>query len=254
MAQSSRTINPGDAQDERLARVPLTAAYSYAYLPLVLDDEGRAKDQPSVFNGHLWPLRADEHPTDAMVADIDALVEAGVLCRYSAGGGQYVHDPAWRSRQRVVRPVRSTLPRCPVHESGLRDLVGDTLSSVSEQVSTFIGDAASSVGQARVRDRVARLVEDVTFPVDPDKAAAYGQRVREFLGGATAGPAQQPPSVTVVVEPADDEAPADDAHVADRPADEVRDDDADAGRGPAADVWREVTDDPLDGEDEGRKP
>ena len=27
-----------------------------------LDDEGRAKDQPAVLNGYLWPLRADAHP------------------------------------------------------------------------------------------------------------------------------------------------------------------------------------------------
>jgi hypothetical protein len=58
MAQKSRTIHPADAQDERLANLPLSAAYTYAYLPTILDDEGRAKDQPSVFNGYLWPLRA----------------------------------------------------------------------------------------------------------------------------------------------------------------------------------------------------
>src|SRR5205823_14840453 len=90
MAQKSRTIHPADAQDERLANLPLSAAYTYAYLPTILDDEGRAKNQPSVFNGYLWPLRADTHTTDAMISDIGALVGAGLLCRYSVGGQDYL--------------------------------------------------------------------------------------------------------------------------------------------------------------------
>jgi hypothetical protein len=181
MAQKSRTIHPADAQDERLANLPLSAAYTYAYLPTILDDEGRAKDQPSVFNGYLWPLRADAHTTDAMISDISALVEAGLLCRYSAGGQDYLHDPAWKAHQKIARPIPSTLPRCPTHDKTFDEVIADTLHKVSEQVNAFFGTAATGLDEAKIRDSVARIVEDVTLLVDPEKAASYRQKVRGFL-------------------------------------------------------------------------
>jgi hypothetical protein len=181
MAQKSRTIHPADAQDERLANLPLSAAYTYAYLPTILDDDGRAKDQPSVFNGYLWPLRADAHTTDAMISDISALVEAGLLCRYSAGGQDYLHDPAWKGRQKIARPIRSALPGCPTHDKTFDEVIAETLHKVSEQVNAFFGTAATGFDEAKIRDSVARIVEDVTFLVDPEKAASYGQKVRGFF-------------------------------------------------------------------------
>jgi hypothetical protein len=181
MAQKSRTIHPADAQDERLANLPLSAAYTYAYLPTILDDEGRAKDQPSVFNGYLWPLRADAHTTDAMISDIGALVEAGLLCRYSVGGQDYLHDPAWKGRQKTARPIPSTLPGCPTHDKTFDEVIADTLHKVSEQVNAFFGTAATGLDEAKIRDSVARIVEDVTILVDPEKASSYGQKVRGFF-------------------------------------------------------------------------
>jgi hypothetical protein len=185
MAQKTRMIHPVDAQDERLAHVPLSAAYTYAYLPTVLDDEGRAKDQPSVFNGYLWPLRADTHTTDAMIGDISALVEAGLLCRYTVAGQEYLHEPAWKRRQKIARPVPSALPGCPIHNKTLDDVVGETLQKVSEQVNAFLGMTATGLDEAKVRESVARIVEDVTVLVDPQKAAFYGQRVRGFFTKTT---------------------------------------------------------------------
>jgi hypothetical protein len=181
VAQKSRTIHPADAQDERLANLPLSAAYTYAYLSTVLDDEGRAKDQPSVFNGYLWPLRADAHPTDAMINDISALVEAGLLCRYSVGGQDYLHDPAWKRRQKIARPIPSAIPGCPTHNKTFDEVVVDTLRKVSEQFNSFLGTAATGLDEAKVRESVARIVEDVTLVVDPERAASYGKRVRGFL-------------------------------------------------------------------------
>lgn len=182
MAQQPRTVHPGDAQDERLASLPLAAAYTYVYLPTVLDDAGRVKEQPAVLNGYLWPLRADEHNTAAMAGDIDALVGAGLLCRYSVGGESYLHDPQWRSRQQIARPVSSSLPPCPHHETGMDDLVGDTLRKLSEQISTFVGSTRPTFDETKIRDAVSRAVEDVSFLIDPDKAMSYGQKVRDFLG------------------------------------------------------------------------
>jgi hypothetical protein len=181
MVPSARAIHLDDARDDRLAQLPLTTAYTYAYLPALLDDEGRAKDQPAVFNGYLWPLRADEHPTAAMIDDISALVDAGLLCRYSVDGHDYIHDTEWRRRQKLRQPGdfgRSVLPRCPTHGSRFDDVIGETLSTVTAQV----GALASKFGAARVRDVVTRMVEDVPLPIDPQQASVYSQRVREFLG------------------------------------------------------------------------
>jgi hypothetical protein len=185
MPQKPRTVSPSDAQDERLAALPLPAAFTYVYLPTVLDDEGRAKDQPTVLNGYLWPLRADTHPTDAMVADLDALVAAGLLCRYEVTGLRYLHDPRFKARHKVARPVPSTLPPCPTHDRSFEEGVSETLGRFAEQVNAFVGSAAGRMGvidETKVRDTFARVVEDVTYLVDPEKAAAYGQKVRGLFG------------------------------------------------------------------------
>ncbi|HEX5994747.1 MAG TPA: hypothetical protein VFY84_06360 [Jiangellales bacterium] len=212
MTQQRRTIHPGDAQDERLAEVPLTAAYTYAYLATVLDDAGRAKDQPAVLNGYLWPLRADEHGTEAMAADLDALESAGLICRYVVDERAYLHDPAWRARQRIARPEPSALPPCPTHDTAVDDVVGETLRRLTDQISSFVGSAAASFDETKIRDAVSRAVEDVTFMIDPEKAASFGQRVREFFGETTGS--ARPPRV---------------------------EDDVDLADG---DVWHEVTDRP----------
>lgn len=185
MPQKPRTVHPADAQDERLAALPLAAAYTYTHLPTVLDDEGRAKDQPAVLNGYLWPLRADEHPTEAMAADLDHLADAGLLCRYEVSGLRYLHDPRWKVRQKVARPAPSTMPPCPEHDRSFDEAVHETLGRFAEQVNAFVGAAAGRMGgldETKVREGFARVVEDVTYLVDPEKAAAYGQKVRGLFG------------------------------------------------------------------------
>ncbi len=226
MTQQPRTIQPGDAQDERLAALPLSAAYTFAYIPTVLDDDGRAAYQPAVFNGYLWPLRIDEHPTDAMAADLETLVDAGLLCTYTVDGHDYLHDPAWRTRQRISRPVRSVLPRCPKHDVSFDDVVSGAVGKVSEQVSAFVAAAASNVDETRIRDTVTRLVEDATFLVDPEKAMSYGQKVRELLGDAIPKP---PTRLRPVTRPDDKPDPGPDSRPRSR---------ADGG-----DAWRDATDD-----------
>jgi hypothetical protein len=184
MPQKPRTIHPEDAQDERLSALPLATAYTYAYLPTVLDDEGRAKDQPAVLNGYLWPLRADEHPTGAMETDLAALAEAGLICRYEVTGRPYLHDPRWHARQKPTRPTPSTLPPCAEHERSFDEAVTETLGRFAEQVNSMVGVAASRIDQKRIQDSVARLVEDVTYLVDPEKAVPNGQKVRNLFNRA----------------------------------------------------------------------
>jgi hypothetical protein len=231
MAQQPRTIQPADAQDERLAGVSLAAAYTYAYLPTVLDDAGRAKDQPAVLNGYLWPLRADDHPTAAMADDLADLAEAGLLCRYVVDDASYLHMPEWKRRQNVPRGAASDLPPCPDHDKPFDDVVSETLHTVSEQVNAFLGGAAG-IDKDQIRDSVGRLVEDVTFLVDPDKASTFGQKVREFLG-ETADPEHV--DIERVNGPDAEDGPnAEDA---------AADDDANP--------WEDVTDNPRDGKVSG---
>lgn len=258
MQPKPRLIHPGDPQDERLAGLALSAAYTYAYLPTVLDDAGRGRDQPALLNGRLWPLRADEHPTTAMAADLAGLAEAGLVCRYTVGGQPYLHLPEWAERQVSAsgEPVSSNLPACPVHEPGaelgagridetvhevvgpdagervgqpgperVEDVLADTFGRVSEQISAFLDEAAASFDEARIRDTLARVVEDVTFLVDAERAAAYGEKVREFLSrpgrGSGSWPRPTPPGDR---NPPEKGAP---------PA------------VPPGDTWRESTDDPT---------
>lgn len=202
MPQKPRTVHAEDAQDERLAAVPLSAAHTYAYLPTVLDDDGRTKDSPAVLNGYLWPLRADAHPTEAMEADLAALADAGLICRYTVAnntdgrgeqsvGRAFLHDPRWRSRQKASRPAPSSLPPCPVHEKSFEEAVTETLGRFADQVNTFVGTTASrldqKIDQKRIQDSFARIVEDVTFLVDPEKAATNGQKVRSLFAKVAAG-------------------------------------------------------------------
>ncbi|HEX6194745.1 MAG TPA: hypothetical protein VFZ37_02480 [Jiangellaceae bacterium] len=222
MPQRPRTILPTDPQDERLAALPLTAAYTYAYLPTVLDDLGRAKDQPAVLNGYLWPLRADDHPTTAMASDLDALADAGLICRYAVDGTSYLHDPQWRQRQKISR-ASSEIPPCPHHDHVFEDVVTDALNKVTEQVKTFLGESPG-LDERKVRDTVGRFVEDVSFLVDPEKAASIGARVREFLGERPSA-GDQATEFKVDVERVEDETP---------PRDEERPDDP----------WQDATDDP----------
>jgi hypothetical protein len=218
MPQKPRSVHPSDAQDERLAELSLSAALTYAYLPTVLDDEGRGKDLPAVLNGYLWPLRADTHPTEAMVADLDALVAAGLVCRYEVNDRAYLHDPRWKERQKAARPAPSTLPPCPRHERGFDEAVTETLGRFAEQVNAFVGAAASHIDETRVRDTFARVVEDVTFLVDPEKAASYGQKVRGlFLKGPLGGSAAP---FTWSAGPAQDDPPAADPPADDPPSDQ----------------------------------
>lgn len=202
MAQRPRITVPTDAQDERLAALPLTAAYTYAYLPTVLDDLGRAKDQPAVLNGYLWPLRADDHPTAAMASDLDALSDAGLICRYAVDGISYLHDPRWRQRQKVSR-ASSEIPACPHHDRVFDDVVTDALNKVTEQVKSFLGDSPA-VDESKVRNTVGRFVEDVSFLVDSNKAASIGAKVREFLGDRPSPSRQESEKVEVDVERTDD--------------------------------------------------
>ncbi len=265
MAHSSRTIDPGDPQDERVADLSMSAAYTYAYLPLALDDDGRAKDHAAVFNGRLWPLRADTHPTSAMADDLAELAAAGLVCRYTVDGVDYVHDPEWRRRQKLDRPMRSSWPRCPEHDSPFDDIAA-TLGRVPEQLSSAFGSAANRIDTARLGSAFARVVEDVTFPVDPGKAANYGQRLRDYLAGQTEASDTAEPSdestVTVSREPEeasrrsgdtwayDEQEPSDDAFGdAETPVQPPRpegDDVPQPGTSPR-NVWRDVTDDPNGG-------
>jgi hypothetical protein len=176
-----RSVHLDDVRDEHLAALPLSAALTRVYLPTVLDDEGRAKDQPAVLNGQLWPLRAEEHPTAAMDADLAALHDAGLICRYRVGEQALLHEPNWRERQKPSRSTASVLPSCPQHDRSFDEAIAETMSRFTEQVNTFVGAAASRIDSKRIEDSVTRLVEDITYLMDPEKAAARGQKVRKIF-------------------------------------------------------------------------
>jgi hypothetical protein len=115
-----RTIKPELFQSATLAKVSLAAERTFNGLLTQADDEGRLKDQPAVLNGALWPEREerDDHPTSAMRADLDALIEIGMLCRYESQPGRtHLHIPSFLEHQKINRPTKSKIPACPVHDA-----------------------------------------------------------------------------------------------------------------------------------------
>lgn len=111
-----RTIKPELFCSESLANVPLAAERTFMGLLTQADDHGRLRFNAAVLNGALWPLRPDHTPAD-LEADVSALIDEGVICRYEVDGKTYLHFPTWGTHQKISHPsTRNQAPACPDHE------------------------------------------------------------------------------------------------------------------------------------------
>ena len=110
-----RTIKPEAFASESLAALSLEAERSFFGLLTQVDDQGRVKDRPMVLNGSLWALRPN-HTSADMEADIAALVENGLGCRYEVDGLKVFHLPTFTTHQVIARPSKAKLPPCPHHD------------------------------------------------------------------------------------------------------------------------------------------
>jgi hypothetical protein len=111
-----RTVKPELFTSETLAQVSVEAERSFTGLLTQADDQGRLRESPAMLNGALWPCRP-EHTVADMRSDIDALVQVGLLCRYTAADKKYLHFPTWNEHQKISHPsTRGLLPVCPIHD------------------------------------------------------------------------------------------------------------------------------------------
>lgn len=111
-----RSIKPEFFTSESIGALSLHARLTFAGLWTYVDDRGRAKDNPRVIRGALWP-NDEETVSSADVADfISELVKHDMVCRYAVGGRDYLHVINMRKHQAINKPSASKLPECPVHD------------------------------------------------------------------------------------------------------------------------------------------
>lgn len=110
-----RSRKPEFFTDEDLAAVSVNAERTYAGMSTIADDRGRVRDQPAVVNGMLWPLRP-WHTAENLETELGELEREGLVCRYmGCDGKRYLHLVPWDDDQKIDRPSKTRLPRCPRH-------------------------------------------------------------------------------------------------------------------------------------------
>lgn len=110
-----RSIKPEAFQSETLAEVSVHAERTMFGMSTQADDRGRLADKPPVINGAIWPMRP-EHMTADLENELGELEKVNVICRYiGCDGKRYLHLVSWDRHQRVEKPSKSRLPRCPHH-------------------------------------------------------------------------------------------------------------------------------------------
>lgn len=97
-----RSVKPTIWQSEQIGRVPIAARLLFVGLITQADDYGRLRGAPSLIKATVFPY--DESLSTRRVIDwLDALVAAGLIRRYTAGGSQYIDLPTWGSHQTINR-------------------------------------------------------------------------------------------------------------------------------------------------------
>jgi hypothetical protein len=110
-----RSDKPEAYQSETLAEISLAAERTFKGMATIADDLGRLADKPAQINGELWSMRGG-HAKDDLEAELAEMVKAGLVCRYTGcDGKRYLHLVKWDQHQKIDRPSKSRLPRCPVH-------------------------------------------------------------------------------------------------------------------------------------------
>jgi hypothetical protein len=118
-----RSDKPEAYQSETLAEISLAAERTFKGMATIADDRGRLADKPAQINGELWSMRGN-HTRDDLESELAEMVDVGLVCRYAGcDGKRYLHLVTWDRHQKIDRPSKSRLPRCPVHH-GASDYCG----------------------------------------------------------------------------------------------------------------------------------
>jgi hypothetical protein len=112
-----RSDKPEAYQSETLAEISLAAERTFKGMATIADDKGRLADKPAQINGELWSMRGS-HGKDDLESELVEMVKVDLVCRYTGcDGKRYVHMVSWDKHQKIDRPSKSRLPRCPLHQS-----------------------------------------------------------------------------------------------------------------------------------------
>lgn len=110
-----RMLSPDFFASGPVNRLPIPAMITFAGLWCYFDDFGRGEDDAALVKAAVWPRRKAQ--TEAKVAaDLAAIAEERLICRYEVGGVALIHSPSWGEHQKISHPSPSKLPPCPEHE------------------------------------------------------------------------------------------------------------------------------------------
>ena len=181
-----RSIKPELRTSITVSLWPREVRYFFILLWGYLDDYGRGVDDELLIASDCFPRDRDVTP-EVVDGWLEAIAEAGPLCRYEVDGRRYLHAPNWREHQKPSHPTRSKIPPCPDDEP-------DDFKKWRE-----INPQRLRNRSRKSREALAKIPE---APAAPSGGASGGPSEGPFGGHGHA----EPPTVPVdVAEPDEDE-------------------------------------------------
>jgi hypothetical protein len=111
-----RALKPEAFESETLAEISVSAERTFFGMTTQMDDRGRIADKAAQINGQLWSMRGS-HTAGDLEAELAEMVGVDLVCRYvGCDGKRYLHAVKWDGHQKIDRPSKSRLPRCPFHQ------------------------------------------------------------------------------------------------------------------------------------------
>lgn len=120
-----RTIKPDFFISDTVSALPLRARLTWIGLWTHCDDYGRCRDNVRLVKAAVWPL--DDVSLRDVAEDLDTLVKANVVFRYTVADKSYLQVTNWAEHQKVDHKSKSPIP--PPEESR------ESLASPREDVS-----------------------------------------------------------------------------------------------------------------------
>lgn len=178
-----RSDKPEAYQSETLAEISVAAERTFKGMATIADDRGRLADKPAQINGELWSMRGN-HTRDDLEAELAEMVSVGLICRYTGcDGKRYLHFVTWDRHQKIDRPSKSRLPRCPRHrdEDEERDRCGHHEgeckpredSREAGEVSRVAREGSRDFGEGSMQDLGSRTVDLGSRTMSPPHAGAH---------------------------------------------------------------------------------
>jgi hypothetical protein len=139
-----RMVDPAMFTSENVAALPVSTRWTWVGLLCYLDDFGRGRDNPALVKAAVWPLD-DSYTAKKCAADLDRLVEAGMLCRYECCGSRQIHAPTWANWQKISHPTATKFCVCAGHEPRAYRIHRSEVGTAPEGFANDSGAAPRSV-------------------------------------------------------------------------------------------------------------